>query len=109
MAPNIISCTYKGGYMSILETTVLESINSPEDVKKLSLEKMNILSDEIRQGILNRVNKIGGHLGPGLGIVEATIALHYVFDSPKDKIIFLILRLINLYLMFHINATRIKC
>ena len=74
--------------MSVLETTVLESMNSPEDVKKLSLEEMNILSGEIRQGILNRVDKIGGHLGPGLGVVEATIALHYVFNSPVDKFVF---------------------
>jgi 1-deoxy-D-xylulose-5-phosphate synthase len=68
--------------------SVLETINSPEDVKKLSLEEMNILADEIRKGILNRVNLIGGHLGPGLGVVEATIALHYVFNSPVDKFVF---------------------
>ena len=74
--------------MAILETTVLETINSPEDVKNLSLDKMNILAQEIRQGIINRVDKVGGHLGPDLGIVEATIALHYVFNSPKDKLIF---------------------
>ncbi len=74
--------------MTTLQTTVLESINSPDDVKKLSLEQMNILADEIRQGILNRVNLIGGHLGPGLGVVEATIALHYVFNSPVDKFVF---------------------
>ena len=74
--------------MSILETTVLEHINSPQDVKKLSLEEMNILAGEIRQGILNRVDQIGGHLGPGLGITEATIALHYVFNSPEDKFVF---------------------
>ncbi len=74
--------------MTTLRTTVLEKINSPEDVKKLSFEEMNILADEIRQGVINRVDKVGGHLGPDLGIVEATIALHYVFDSPKDKLIF---------------------
>lgn len=74
--------------MSVLETTILESINSPEDVKKLSVSQMNILADEIRQGILNRVDQIGGHLGPGLGITEATIALHYVFNSPIDKFVF---------------------
>ncbi len=74
--------------MSILETTVLESINSPQDLKNLSFEQMEILAGEIRQGILNRVNTIGGHLGPDLGIVEATIALHYVFNSPVDKFIF---------------------
>lgn len=68
--------------------TVLNKINSPQDVKKLSQQEMDILAADIRQGILNRVNKIGGHLGPDLGIVEATIAMHYVFDSPKDKIVF---------------------
>ena len=67
---------------------ILNNINSPQDVKKLSPNEMNTLSGEIREAILNRVNIIGGHLGPDLGIVEATIALHYVFDSPKDKIVF---------------------
>ena len=74
--------------MSALQTTILEHINSPQDVKKLSLDEMNTLAGEIRQGILNRVDKVGGHLGPDLGIVEATIALHYVFNSPVDKFIF---------------------
>ncbi len=67
---------------------ILEKINSPDDVKKLSLDEMNTLAQEIREGILKRVNDIGGHLGPDLGIVEATIALHYVFNSPKDKFVF---------------------
>lgn len=67
---------------------ILNNVNSPEDIKKLSPEEMNKLSEEIREAILNRVNTIGGHLGPDLGIVEATIALHYVFNSPKDKIVF---------------------
>ena len=67
---------------------ILDKINSPKDVKTLSPEEMDKLSGEIREAILNRVNTIGGHLGPDLGIVEATIALHYVFDSPKDKIVF---------------------
>lgn len=74
--------------MTTLQTTILETINSPKDVKKLSLDEMKILAGEIRQGILNRVDKVGGHLGPDLGIVEATIALHYVFNSPEDKFIF---------------------
>ena len=74
--------------MPIIETTILENINSPADVKKLSLDEMKILAQEIRQGIINRVNNVGGHLGPDLGIVEATIAMHYVFDSPTDKFIF---------------------
>lgn len=67
---------------------VFNKINSPADVKKLSIEEMNILSSDIRKAILNKVDTIGGHLGPDLGIVEATIAMHYVFNSPKDKFIF---------------------
>lgn len=67
---------------------ILDKINQPQDVKKLTIEEMNSLSSEIRDAIINRVNIVGGHLGPDLGIVEATIALHYVFESPKDKIIF---------------------
>ncbi|MBP3345430.1 MAG: 1-deoxy-D-xylulose-5-phosphate synthase [Alphaproteobacteria bacterium] len=66
----------------------LENINGPEDVKKLTLPQLDILAEEMRSAILNRDSKIGGHVGPNLGIVEAAIALHYVFDSPKDKIIY---------------------
>lgn len=67
---------------------VFNKVNSPADVKKLSIKEMNILSSDIRKAILNKVDTIGGHLGPDLGIVEATIAMHYVFNSPKDKFIF---------------------
>ncbi len=66
----------------------LKKINSCSDIKKLSIDEMKKLADDIRCGILKRVDKIGGHLGPDLGIVEATIALHYVFDCPNDKFIF---------------------
>ena len=68
--------------------TILDRVNSPEDVKKLTLSDMKSLAQDIRNGILTRVNTVGGHLGPDLGIVEATIALHYVFNSPVDKIVF---------------------
>lgn len=68
--------------------TYLDRINAPQDLKKFSIHEMNCLADEIRQAILNRDSMIGGHVGPNLGIVEATIALHYVFDSPKDKIVY---------------------
>lgn len=68
--------------------SIVEKINSPDDLKNLSYDEMNVLADEIRKGIINRVNHIGGHLGPDLGIVEATIAMHYVFNSPKDKFVF---------------------
>lgn len=66
----------------------LEKINSPTDVKKLNTEEMKVLAQEIREAIITRDAKHGGHFGPNLGIVEATIALHYVFNSPKDKFVF---------------------
>ena len=66
----------------------LEKINSPKDVKALNMEQLHTLADEIRQGVLNRDSNVGGHVGPNLGIVEATIAMHYVFDAPKDKFVF---------------------
>ncbi len=67
---------------------VFQKVNSPQDVKKLTVSEMNTLSGDIRNAIINKVNLVGGHLGPDLGIVETTIALHYVFNSPKDKIVY---------------------
>lgn len=67
---------------------LLETINSPKDIKKLSLAELQQLAQKIREGILNRDSLIGGHVGPNLGIVETIIALHYVFDTPKDKIVY---------------------
>lgn len=66
----------------------LENIYSPADVKKLSVKELNELSDEIRVSLLQKLSEHGGHFGPNFGMVEATIALHYVFNSPKDKIVF---------------------
>lgn len=66
----------------------LEKINSPEDVKKLNIEEMKVLAQEIREAIIKRDAIHGGHFGSNLGIVEVTIALHYVFESPKDKFVF---------------------
>lgn len=66
----------------------LEKIDSPADLKKLSIEEMNALANEMREALFNRLTKIGGHFGPNFGMVEATIALHYVFNSPADKIVF---------------------
>ena len=66
----------------------LEQINSPADIKKMSVTEMNELSHEIRQALLQKLSKHGGHFGPNFGMVEATIALHYVFNSPEDKIVF---------------------
>lgn len=67
---------------------VFDKVNSPQDVKNLTIPEMNTLAGDIRTAIINKVDTIGGHLGPDLGIVEATIALHYVFNSPKDKIVY---------------------
>ena len=66
----------------------LEKINSPEDVKKLNIEELNKLAEEIRDALFNRLTKLGGHFGPNFGMVEAEIAMHYVFESPKDKFVF---------------------
>lgn len=66
----------------------LEKINSPADVKKLSVDEMTALTGEMRKALLFRLSKHGGHFGPNFGMVEATIAMHYVFESPKDKIVF---------------------
>ena len=67
---------------------LLDKIDSPSDLKKLALSDLPLLAGEIREGLFNRLTKIGGHFGPNFGFVEATIALHYVFDSPKDKFVF---------------------
>ena len=66
----------------------IEKINQPTDVKNLNSEQLHILSDEMRQALLQKLSKHGGHFGPNLGMVEATIALHYVFNSPTDKIVY---------------------
>ncbi|MBU0980149.1 MAG: 1-deoxy-D-xylulose-5-phosphate synthase [Nanoarchaeota archaeon] len=66
---------------------LLDTIQSPQDLKLLGEKQMRALAGEIRQEIISTVSKTGGHLAPSLGVVELTIALHHVFDSPKDKII----------------------
>ena len=66
----------------------IEKIKSPADLKGLDIEALNIVADETRRAVLNRVSKHGGHIGPNLGFVEATVALHYVFNAPKDKFVF---------------------
>lgn len=65
----------------------LSKINFPKDLKKLTLDELKILNDELRTFTIETVSKTGGHLGASLGVVELTVALHYVFDTPKDKII----------------------
>lgn len=66
----------------------IEKIKSPADLKQLNIEALKVVADETRQAVLNRVSKHGGHVGPNLGFVEATVALHYVFDTPNDKLVF---------------------
>ena len=65
----------------------LSKVNFPKDLKKLSLEELKIFNDELRTHTIETVSKTGGHLGASLGVVELTVALHYVFDTPKDKIV----------------------
>ena len=66
----------------------IEKINGPEDVKKLNIEEMTALAEEMRHALLKSASIHGGHFGPNFGMVEAIIALHYVFESPKDKMVF---------------------
>ena len=67
---------------------ILKNINSPKDIKKLNMEELKLLANDIREGLFNRLTKIGGHFGPNFGIVETEIAMHYVFNSPEDKFVF---------------------
>ncbi|MBT4879081.1 MAG: 1-deoxy-D-xylulose-5-phosphate synthase, partial [Alphaproteobacteria bacterium] len=69
------------------ENSILDRINKPQDLKALSKEELTNLCEEVRDEIVNIVSKTGGHLGAGLGVIELTIALHYVFNAPDDKII----------------------
>ncbi|WP_297226032.1 1-deoxy-D-xylulose-5-phosphate synthase [uncultured Prevotella sp.] len=66
----------------------IEKIQSPADLKGMDIATLNIVADAVRQAVLNRVSKHGGHVGPNLGFVEATVALHYVFNAPEDKFVF---------------------
>ena len=66
----------------------IENINSPRDLKKVSTDNLQVVAQEIRNVLIDKTSKYGGHLASNLGVVEITIALHYVFDSPIDKIVF---------------------
>ena len=68
-------------------TKILNKINNPQDIKALTLNEIEQLSSEVREGVLHKVSQVGGHLGPNLAIVEAAVALHKVFNSPADKIV----------------------
>ena len=65
----------------------LKNINFPSDIKKLSSPELKKLADEVREELISVVSETGGHLGAGLGVVELTVALHYVFDTPNDKLV----------------------
>jgi len=65
----------------------LNKVNSPEDLKKLSEAELDLLCADIRGFLIENISRTGGHLGSNLGIVELTAALHYIFDSPEDKMI----------------------
>jgi len=69
------------------QTALLDTINSPADLRRLKLEELVTLAEEIRKKIIYTVAETGGHLAPSLGVVELTLALHYVFDTPKDRLI----------------------
>src|SRR6478672_5406570 len=67
---------------------LLDSINSPLDVKKLNIPQLEVLGEEIREELISVLSKTGGHIGPNLGVVELTLAMHYVFDTPQDSFVF---------------------
>src|SRR6201993_5471353 len=67
---------------------LLDNVQSPADIKKFSISQLETLAKEIRERLILTLSKTGGHLGPNLGVVELTLALHYVFDTPQDKFVF---------------------
>ena len=66
---------------------LLDQINFPADLRKLERNKLKKISEELRNEMIEAVSETGGHLGAGLGVVELTVALHYVFNTPKDKLV----------------------
>ena len=68
-------------------TSLIKQINFPSDLRKFKKENLKKISDELREELIDVVSETGGHLGAGLGVVELTVALHYVFDTPKDKLV----------------------
>jgi len=67
--------------------TLLETITGPADVRRLSRDQLQPLADEVRRRLIEVVSQTGGHIGAGLGVVELTVALHYLFDTPNDRLI----------------------
>ena len=70
-----------------MQLELLKNINSPDDIRNYSIEELNKLVDELRYYIIKTISEIGGHLAPTLGLIELTVALHKVFETPRDKII----------------------
>jgi len=68
-------------------TKLIRQINFPSDLRKFKKDQLKKISDELREELIDAVSETGGHLGAGLGVVELTVALHYVFDTPKDKLV----------------------
>jgi len=77
----------KDAQYDIRDTKFLKDINYPIDLKKLNLMDLRVLSDELREFLIDTISKIGGHLGASLGVCELTLALHYVYNTPSDKLI----------------------
>jgi 1-deoxy-D-xylulose-5-phosphate synthase len=73
--------------MSSGQYPTLYKINSPADLRKMNVSELKTLADEVREFLIDTISKTGGHLSPSLGAVELTIALHHVFDTPKDKLV----------------------
>src|SRR3974390_1817512 len=69
------------------KTPLLDQIHTPEDLRRFEPDRLRQIADELRQDLIDAVSKTGGHLGAGLGVVELTVALHYVFDTPRDRLI----------------------
>src|SRR5579884_253119 len=68
-------------------STILDSINTPADLRRINAQNLQQVADELRAETINAVAATGGHLGAGLGVIELTVALHYVFDTPNDRLI----------------------
>ena len=69
------------------KTPLLDTVNTPDDLRKLGKDQLRQLADELRAEMIDAVGQTGGHLGSGLGVVELTTAIHYVFDTPTDKLV----------------------
>src|SRR6187431_871585 len=70
------------------KTPLLDQVQTPEDLRRLDESQLRQFADELRQETIDAVSETGGHLGAGLGVVELTVALHYLFDTPRDRLIF---------------------